>query len=444
MPYHCVAFEMDFSGRETITAEMNKDLALLEKSLASIVDSDFITLNSALKIDALTPALIIKPESAAQASECLKVCAEFDAAVVPAGAMTWLECGNPLRRADVVLSLERLHRVIDYNPPDLMAIVEAGVTLNDFNAITKKEKQWLPLDSAGSVASTLGAIASTATSGSLRGGFGTPRDYVIGLRLAHVDGTESRCGGRVAKNVAGYDLNKLYVGSFGTLAVLTEVNLKLRPMPERFATLLVSAKKTSRLVDLAKRVFASELQPASLFITQALPATANKEALLLRFIESEAAVKYQLDEMAGLLDEDYQATTLSDAEAQKIWQQVTNLDELCSNVVRVSVPLAMVTEVWQKLLKMRGDGFATADIGVGAIRLAFDADVAGAVELIKAMRAEASGAGGALFIERAPTIVRERASAWGDVGNLEALMKGVKQNFDPQSLLNPGRFVAGI
>jgi glycolate oxidase FAD binding subunit len=423
---------------------MNKDHTLLARSLESVIGGDYLTENSSLRIDALTPSFIIKPASTEEVCQCLKVCSEFRAAVVPAGAMTWLECGNPLQAADVVLSLERMNRVLEYNPPDLMAIVEAGLPLQEFHALTKGQRQWLPLDAAGAMNSTLGAIAATATSGALRLGFGTPRDYVIGLRLAHIDGTESKSGGRVAKNVAGYDLNKLYVGSFGTLAVITQLNVKLRPLPECEASLLITARKPARLPDLAKRVFASEAQPASIFLTSRLPAVSGEDTLMIRFIESRAAVEYQLSDVARLLDDDFQVAILGDEDAEKVWRQAVNVDALADIAVRVSLPLSNVSEGFQKLRAMREGCFASADVGVGVIRLSFEAQGSRAVELIKAMRAEAASLGGTLFIESAPSRVREEADAWGEVGNLGTLMKGVKRNFDPQSLLNAGRLVSGI
>ncbi len=238
--------------------------------------------------------------------------------VIPAGLMTWLECGNTVKRADVILSLERMNRIVEYSPPDLTATVEAGLRLNEFNLVTARERQWLPLDPPGSTAASLGAIAACNSSGALRLGFGTPRDYVIGLKLAHADGTESKSGGRVVKNVAGYDMNKLYVGSFGTLAVITGVTLKLRPMPESFATLVITGKNQKSLIEFAKRVLASELQPASIFLTRRLFADTRfgNDALLLRFIESEAAVKHQMDWVERATGNDYQYVVMNEAESK--------------------------------------------------------------------------------------------------------------------------------
>src|SRR4029453_16961482 len=238
----------------------------LVRSIELIVGSDHITEEPAFQIDGWRPKLICRPESAGEVAECLKVCSEEGAAVVPAGRMTWLASGNPLERADVVISLERMSRIIQFSPPDLTVAVQAGLTLNELNAVAMRERQWLPFDPPGMESASLGAIAACNSSGALRLGFGTPRDYVIGLKLAHADGSESKSGGQVVKNVAGYDMNKLYVGSYGTLAIITELTFKLRPLAERISTMMISSKSRGQLFELARRVLASELQPASVVL----------------------------------------------------------------------------------------------------------------------------------------------------------------------------------
>ncbi|MEW6128546.1 MAG: FAD-binding oxidoreductase [Acidobacteriota bacterium] len=424
---------------------MIQDHKILARLLESVVGTNNLLENQALHIDSITPPLIVKPAETEQVAECLNICAKQGAAVIPAGAMSWLECGNPLRRGEVILSLQNLSRVIDYSPADLTVTVEAGISLQTLNAIAKTERQWLPFDPPGSVDSTLGAIAACASSGALRFGFGTPRDYVIGLRLAHIDGTESKCGGRVVKNVAGYDLNKLYVGSFGTLAVITELNFKLRPLPEQMATLMIAAKNPARLADIAKAILNStHLQPASIYLISRISSIANEDALLVRFGDSETVVKNQIEETTNLLDEDFYLNLLNEDEAERLWSEVANLDTKTYCAVRISVPLASATSVYEKLLKMSEVKIATADVGVGIIRLGFEGSNQQSIDLIKQMRVEAACLGGTLFVERAPEAVRQAADAWNDVGTLAPLMKGMKRNFDPESLLNPGKFVAGI
>src|SRR5215472_3940053 len=218
-------------------AEM--DSGPLATSLEQLVGLDNVTRSPGIQIDGLRPAILVKPGTREEVAHCLEACARSGARVIPAGMMTWLECGNPVRSAQVVLSLSRMNRVAEYSPADLTICAGAGIRLTELNSIVMKENQWLPLDPPGN--GTLGAIVACRSSGPLRFAYGTPRDYVIGLRLAHVDGSESKSGGRVVKNVAGYDLNKLYIGSFGTLAVITEVILKLKPVPERSATVLITA-----------------------------------------------------------------------------------------------------------------------------------------------------------------------------------------------------------
>jgi glycolate oxidase FAD binding subunit len=421
----------------------------LTRSIESVIGDGHVTIEPAIRVDNLSPVLLAKPGSAEEAARCLGICSEFDAAVIPAGLSTWLECGNPVRRADVVLSLERMSRIIEYSPPDLTVTVEAGLTLTEFNNAAKRERQWLPLDPPGFATASLGAIAACGSSGALRAGFGTPRDYVLGLKLAHVDGTQSKSGGRVVKNVAGYDMNKLYVGSFGTLGVLTELTFKLRPLPECIITLMVTSENRESLAHLAKRVLASELQPASILLTKGLGAGSpglptGNDALLIRFVDSEAAVKHQSDWVSRSLDGSLELTTLDDSTGDSVWQFVADLDRQAGNACKLSVPLSGALKVFERSLKAVPECIATADLATGIIRIAFDAEQESAIDLIRRLRADTSTSGGTLFIERAPSAVRQQAGAWGDVGATARLMQATKDKFDPQSLLNPGRFVAGI
>lgn len=413
----------------------------LPKTLASVIGDEYVT-EASISIGRLTPKLIVLPGSREEVAECLKVCADAGAAVVPAGRMTWLDCGNPLRQADVVLSLSRLNRIIDYSPPDLTACVEAGVTLSDFTAATMKHRQWLPVDPPGFASASVGAIAACNSSGALRLGFGTPRDYVIGLKLAHADGTESKSGGRVVKNVAGYDMNKLYVGSYGTLAVITEVIVKLRPLADCSATMLITSKYRGPLFQLAKRVLASELLPASVILCRRLNGLPG-DALLIRFVDSEASVRSQVEWLKAAVDDTSTTELFNEADAEAAWAEVADFDERAIRL-RISVPLSSVPAEFEKAFVAHIECVATADIGTGIIRMSFDADERLVVDQIKRLRKSVVSSDGTLFIEKAPHDVKAEADAWGDAGATLSLMRTLKEAFDPKSLLNPGRFVAGI
>jgi glycolate oxidase FAD binding subunit len=424
----------------------DKESQLL-RTIESVVGNENVTQSPALNIDGLSPSVLALPKSAREVAECLRICSSLKAAVIPAGSLSWLECGNPVRRADVVLSLKRMCRVTDYSPPDLTATVEAGLTLAGLNEIAKRERQWLPLDPPGGSVASLGAIVACGSSGALRLGFGTPRDYVIGLKLAHADGTESKCGGRVVKNVAGYDMNKLYVGSYGTLAVITELTFKLRPLPESDATIVVTARSKGSVLDFAKRVVASGLQPASIFLTRQLSggvieSRPASDTLLIRFIDNEAAVNHQVSWIKRAADDDFEFTSLPGDQGEPLWLQVAAIDRRGANAVRISVPVSDVESV---LAKVGTDDCAAAvDLGMGIIRIAFDEDEKRIADKIKRMRSQAAEAGGTLFVERASSAVRREVDAWGDPGPASSLMRSVKAKFDPESILNPGRFLAGI
>jgi len=419
----------------------------LARSISSIVGADYITEQTDSRIDESGPVLFARPGCTDEVAACLKLCAEAGAAVVPAGRMTWLDCGNPLERVRVVLSLERMERIVDYSPPDLTATVDAGLTLDELNRVTAGERQWLPLDPPGLNSSSLGAIAACNSSGALRLGFGTPRDYVIGMQLVHADGTTSKSGGRVAKNVAGYDMNKLYVGSFGTLAIITQLTLKLRPLPDYSSSLLITARHRDLLHQLARRVLTSELQPSSVVLIRRLsvPALTNlpDDSLLIRFIDNQRAVEHQVEWVKRAIDSGYTMSVLDRHLASSVWTEVADFDS-SSIRVKLSVPLSAAAVEFETAFAAHPECVAAADIGTGIMRLAFDSSADGVVGSIKRLRASVVAAKGSLVIEKAPAQARREADAWGDVGSTAALMRSIKDRFDPQSLLNPGRFVLGL
>jgi glycolate oxidase FAD binding subunit len=207
--------------------------------------------------------------------------------------------------------------------------------------------------------------------------------------------------------------------------------------------MLITSKFVA-LFQLAKRVLASDLQPASVVLARrlfdSLASGWPDDALLVRFNDSEAAVEHQVEWMIQTVDESYKATVLTDDEAGEAWAQVADFDPRAIRV-KLSVPLSAVPAEFEKSFLAHLDCVATADIGTGIIRLAFDAEGESAVDQIKRIRASASLAKGTLAIEKAPTEVRRVADSWGDVGPAAELMRSVKARFDPHSVLNPGKFL---
>jgi glycolate oxidase FAD binding subunit len=416
----------------------------LTKSISAIIGDANITLHPSLEIDGVKPALIARPSDEDQVVECVKVCSDAGASVIPAGGMTWLDCGNPMLRADVVLSLERMNRVADYSPADLTATVEAGLSLNEFNALTIANRQWLPLDPPGMDRSTLGAITACNSSGALRFGFGTPRDYVIGLSLVHANGEMSKSGGKVVKNVAGYDMNKLYVGSYGTLAIITRLTFKLRPLAESSSTILISSSSIDALFEVARCALSADLEPASVIFTHKLPVSSSGsiDSLLVRFINRISAVDYQTNTLLKSIPSSCTASRLSDEQASSVWRQVADLSN-DGILLRLSLPLSAARSEFEKAIGGNVVA-ASADIGTGIIRIALDPVEASVAADIQRLRSSATASNGSLIIEKAPAEIKRQLDPWGDVGSTAALMTAIKMNFDPKSLFNPGKFVLGL
>jgi glycolate oxidase FAD binding subunit len=422
------------------------EMGRLAVSLEEAIGTENVTRFPDMQIDGLRPALLVMPETKSETACCLEICSRSGARVIPAGMMRWLECGNPVRSADVVVSLCRMNKVVDYSPADLTIWAEAGMTMSDLKRTTTKENQWLPLDPPGR--GTLGAVVACASSGPLRFGYGTPRDYVIGLRLAHVDGTETKSGGRVVKNVAGYDLNKLYIGSFGTLAVITEVIVKLRPLPET-STTVVATGPTQSIQSLASSVMSSRLRPASLFIlnqamSSRLGLATRGGAMLARFIECEAAVADQVDRLRELNKGLDCSLTKADDADEDMWPRIADIDAGEAVALKCSVAISRTSQALEVCEKQFPECAASADIGIGMVRVSIGRSDLEVVGRVKLLRSEVESMGGTLIIEHAPSFIRLEADAWGDPGPEIEIMRAIKHKYDPDYLLSPGRFVSGI
>ncbi len=221
--------------------------------------------------------------------------------VRPAGGMTWLS-----ETADFTVNTSRLNQIIEHEPADLIAVAQAGVTLKDFNAKLAENGQWLPLDPPDDGRATLGGIVATGLGGAQQFGYGRPRGSVIGMKVVLADGSVIKTGGRVVKNVAGYDLTKLFTGSYGTLGVIVELNFKLRPRPEYESTVIVDGS----IVDLttkARSIVAAGLFPVAAEIVSPafaslLDITTNQPVMLVRFAGNQDGVKFQIERTLALCE----------------------------------------------------------------------------------------------------------------------------------------------
>jgi glycolate oxidase FAD binding subunit len=368
-----------------------------------------------LTIDGLAPAKILQPHSVEELAEAL---IGEKGSIAPAGARTQISFGNPLRRLDCAVDLTKLSRITEYIAADLTIHVEAGVTVDQLQHALAENKQYLPLDPWNGPSATIGGIAATNAQGPLRA-TGSIRDWIIGMKVVHVDGRISKTGGRVVKNVTGYDLAKLYTGSLGTLAVIAEISLKLRARFERTATVISRFASRKEAFEVLTAVRKSQLQPIS------CEWVGPENEVWLRFGEHSRAVDWQLK---NLPEADW--TVFEGPEEGAAWERLRRrYMELGPIVLRV---VGLPGQLYQMLEECRpGAWIAHAMNGVALVAVSSSDQIAPIRTKHRTV------------IERAPLEVRRRVPTFGLTPAEYQLMRKLKDGFDPDGRLNPGRHVDG-
>lgn len=256
---------------------------------------------------------------------------------------------------DLVIHTDRLNRIIEHEPADLIAVAQAGVTLTAFNEKLSENGQWLPLDPPNDGRATLGGVVATGLGGAQQFGYGRPRGSVIGMTVVLADGSVIKAGGRVVKNVAGYDLCKLFTGSYGTLGFITELIFKLRPRPAREATVVATGSAAELLaagraiVDARLFPVAAELVSSS--VANRLAIETDSAALLVRFAGNEKSVSYQLEQALSHLKNAATTSSAVLADDAQLWQRVAAMpiEEAPSSETRV-----LPTQLSESIHSIRG------------------------------------------------------------------------------------------
>ena len=432
----------------------------LHKTLKGIVgDSGVLTGEAAAgyAFDGYLPKAVVCPESVSDIQAVLRFAAKAGMSVVPAGAGTKLGIGNIPEKVDIVLAMTRLNNVIEYEPADLTVTVEAGLRLAELQSVLARQRQSLVLDPASADRCTLGGIVSANASGARRLRHGTPRNQVLGLRVVRPDGTQVKSGGKVVKNVAGYDLNKLYIGAFGTLGIITEVSLKLAPLPAREAVLTADFHGIRDAVDAGLKVVGSQTLP--LFVNLSINGDApgaDKPRLIVGFGGDAETVAWQLtacrEIIAGSAPID---TAVIEGEAQQRLEgaiQEFHADTRNPETVIVKLNLKR-TDIAGMAERIADSEWAgrpgmMAFLGSGVlyviVPIGLDADFQAVAGRLTDLREAAVECQGNLIIEAAPPLLKRHVDVWGAVGGTLGLMKRLKTELDPGGLLNPGRFVANL
>jgi glycolate oxidase subunit GlcD len=393
--------------------------------------------------------LTVAPSSIAEISEVMRLASSEGWTILPAGAGTWLSAGHGLKGVDVILTTQRLNRIIEHEPADLIAVSEAGVTLTDFNKALTDNGQWLPLDPPDDGHATIGGVVATGLGGAQQYAYGRPRGSVIGMRVVLADGRVIKAGGRVVKNVAGYDLCKLFTGSYGRLGIIAEVNFKLRPRPVREATIVAPGEPTA-LISLAQAMLDARLFPVATELVSSrmanllgLVAGEGSAALLVRFAGNEKGVEYQVKEALSHLGQDL-GTKQTEVviEDTVVWQKLAAVPLQANESFcwRASVLPAKVRKFFDAVRNIIGEDFSSClwQIGVadGRLRLLSNLGDTRAETIVRVnkLRGAARLAGGMFIVEKTNEEIERQVDTWGETGPAKHLMDRIKSQLDPRGV----------
>ncbi len=441
--------------------------ATLTDMLDRLLGPDAVHSPEGWDVDGVEPMAVVRPEDRQGVAELLRWASTSKVGVFPRGGGVFTSLGNPPSETGLVLDLSRLNRVVDYQPADLTVTAEAGITLEALRRELAQGEKYVPLEAPLPHRATVGGILATGYSGPMRYSYGLPRDWIIGINVVGTDGVETKAGGKVVKNVTGYDLNKLYTGSLGTLGVIVEASFKLAPVPDTWAGLTATFASMATATAAARSLIARVYAPQGLQVVTpdvagrlGLDMPARGGAVALGFVAGRPrAVARRLNESARLLGDagGSQVETVEEAAANNLLASLTDLPWSDADspevALKVTLPPNNVGGLLDSLVG-NGQGWSIiADPGFGIVQLMRWApsrndggDASAIMADIDAVRRAAASLGGTTVVEICPSDVKAGIDVWeGAAGPAELeIMRRIKGNFDPSGILNPGRFIGGL
>ncbi len=411
-------------------------------------------------IDDFGPLPLLRPGTVAELGECVRGALSRGQAIYPVGGGTMLGLGLPPTKDGVAVCTSALNGVIDYPARDMTVTVQAGMTVARLQNLLAQENQRLPVDVPNADRATLGGALAANVSGPRRYGFGTMRDYVIGISLVNDEGHETKAGGRVVKNVAGYDLCKLYVGSLGTLGVISQVTLKLKPRPEENALVTVGST-TDGLEALLDVLHRSRTRPVCVEVLNAatvrqVNATAGRVlpdaaewVAAVGFEDNREAVSWQVRQLIKELPQpEAGVNVLADCAARPLWAALTEFAAWPEARLTFKANLLPgATAAFCRQADALPEGLALkvhAGSGIVVGHAAGDLTPERAAAILKALLQTAAAARGNVVVTRCPPAWKAALPIWGAPRGDAALMRRVKQALDPRGSFNPGRFLDGL
>jgi glycolate oxidase FAD binding subunit len=398
-------------------------------------------------VDGREPSLVVEPATIEEISEVMKLASRDGIAVSPRGGGTKMGLGNPPRQVDLILSTARMDGIIEHVPGDQIVRTQAGLKLQDLQGNLAESDQMLGIDPPEEGA-TVGGIVAANASGPRRLRYGTIRDLIIGIKVVLADGTVAKAGGKVVKNVAGYDLSKLFTGSLGTLGVIAEANFRLHPIRESARTVFVEVDDHRQIPEVALAFTHSSF---SQFVLDALEMRwENDKGVIAALFEGiDPAVEAQSSAATELLRSHGGANVLGKDDGEEFWDSFARRPWAAGDVaLKISAPPSDLSAVLDSVLGAAGRAGVEARLsghaatGVTFAGLSGEGD--GLVDVVEEVREIRVHRGGSVVVQEAPLAIKERLDVWGPAGDYLGLTRRVKEKFDPGYTMNPGRFLGGI
>ncbi len=426
-------------------------------------------------VDGVMPQAAALSSNREDTAEVVRWAAAQGVSIFPRGGGTQVALGNVPAAVGLVLDVSGQDRLLDYQPDDLTVTVEGGISLGQLQRELAPGGKFLPLEAPMAEISTIGGILAANATGPLRFSYGQPRDWLIGISVVGGDGVETKAGGKVVKNVTGYDLNKLYAGSLGTLGIIVEATLKLAPIPAETAALIASFSSLPEAIKAGGSLAGTAFAPNGVQVLDGQAAHRLKleegqamleqagvgGALAIACIAGRPeGVKRKIDETTRLLTESgaQEVTVLQEPESQAALESLADLgwnSETTPHLgIKVTAPPSAVATVAAQCLESNLQGMAPgllADPGYGLVQLFWWAgsvsewvDDSLVLETLLRTRRAAREAGGHAVVEHCPVSLKKKIDVWGGQPEAIEIMRRLKRKFDPSGILNPGRFVGGM
>lgn len=398
-------------------------------------------------IDGVPAKAIVEPGSIEEARDVLRLATARGWKVVPRGGGSKLRWGGIPHGLDLILSTARLNRLVEHAAGDLVVTAEAGLPLRDLQRAVATSRQRLALDPPDDVA-TVGGVAAANASGPRRLRFGAARDLLIGLTVVLADGTAARSGGKVVKNVAGYDLGKLFIGSLGTLGIIVQATFRLHPLPRATRTVQLDVERPEDAGSLVRVLLQSSLVPSAIEV--AWPSANDAGLLAVLFEGTEAGVEAQASAACGLAAAHARAAVLDEAVAERLWEDIaprpwrpgevrlklSTLPTQLADVIKAVFVAGWSAGLSPRVAGRAGDGVLHVDLAEG--------EIAAHRRCIEALRAAPSLRDGSVVVLEASPALKREIDVWGHAGDALPLMRRIKDQFDPGRTLSPARFVGGL